>query len=97
MVLKFTGSSFFRQRLILSTLSGKSIVIRDIRIDSDKPGLTGAILLVTVMIVNAFMVLTAYFLAIEAEASVLRLLEKVTNGCKIEIDYTGTFSLTNYV
>jgi RNA 3'-terminal phosphate cyclase-like protein len=65
-MLRFRGSEHFRQRLILSTLSGKPIRIDDIRADDESPGLR------------------------DYEASLLRLLEKVTNGCIIEINETGT-------
>lgn len=37
----FKGSNFFRQRLVLSILSGKTIYIEDIRNEEDKPGLKG--------------------------------------------------------
>ncbi|GFX60423.1 RNA 3'-terminal phosphate cyclase-like protein [Trichonephila clavipes] len=36
----YSGSNFFRQRLILSTLSGKPIQIKNIRGTSDEPGVT---------------------------------------------------------
>ncbi|XP_055523294.1 probable RNA 3'-terminal phosphate cyclase-like protein [Wyeomyia smithii] len=39
-LLVYQGSNFFKQRLLLSTLSGKPIIIRDIRLlDDDTPGL----------------------------------------------------------
>lgn len=38
-ILTFKGSSFFRQRLILSVLSGKPVRILDIRSLQDEPGL----------------------------------------------------------
>ncbi|XP_054708796.1 RNA 3'-terminal phosphate cyclase-like protein [Uloborus diversus] len=37
--LTFNGSNFFRQRLLLSTLSGKPITIKNIRSESDEPGI----------------------------------------------------------
>lgn len=40
-LLKFQGSNFFKQRLILSMLSGKPIHITNIRSDDDAPGLRG--------------------------------------------------------
>ena len=64
-VLKFKGCSSFRQRLLLSTLSGRAIRIDDIRADDGSPGLR------------------------DFEASFLRLLEKLTNGCVVEINETG--------
>lgn len=67
-LLHFKGHQGLRQRLVLATLSGKSIRVSNIRSDGDQEA-TG---------------LTDY------EASFLRLLEKVTNGSVIEINYTGT-------
>mmetsp|Transcript_28695 Transcript_28695/g.37619 ORF Transcript_28695/g.37619 Transcript_28695/m.37619 type:complete len:396 (-) Transcript_28695:64-1251(-) len=65
--IHFSGCSHFRQRIICSTLSGKPVKIRDIRVDDEEqPGL------------KSF------------EASFLRLVEKLTNGCQIEINETGT-------
>jgi hypothetical protein len=64
-MLKFRGCSSFRQRLLLSTLSGRSVRIDDIRADDASPGLR------------------------DFEASFLRLLEKLTNGCVVEINETG--------
>jgi RNA 3'-terminal phosphate cyclase-like protein len=65
MSLRFKGSAHFRQRLLLSTLSGKAIRIDDIRSSDQSPGLR------------------------DFEASLLRLLEKLTNGCLVEINETG--------
>lgn len=65
-LLKFHGSNFFKQRLILSTLSGKPIQIVDIRKDDDEPGLKGY------------------------EVSLIRLLDKISNGTDIEINPSGT-------
>ena len=39
--LKYEGCNFFRQRLILATLSGKSVKITKIRQKDDDPGLRG--------------------------------------------------------
>ncbi|WIA28864.1 hypothetical protein OEZ86_011390 [Tetradesmus obliquus] len=65
-MLRFTGCCHFRQRLLLSTLSGKAIRIDDIRAQDQSPGLR------------------------DYEASLLRLMEKLTNGCLVEINETGT-------
>uniref|UniRef100_A0A9R1SPF3 RNA 3'-terminal phosphate cyclase-like protein n=2 Tax=Cyprinus carpio TaxID=7962 RepID=A0A9R1SPF3_CYPCA len=62
----FEGCNCFRQRLVLSTLSGKRVKIRNIRSKDDNPGLR------------------------DFEASFIRLLDKVTNGTRIEINQTGT-------
>ena len=65
-MLRFSGSEQFRQRLVYSTLAGRAIRIDDIRSRDENPGLR------------------------DFEASFLRLLEKVTNGCIVEINETGT-------
>uniref|UniRef100_A0AAR2J697 RNA 3'-terminal phosphate cyclase-like protein n=1 Tax=Pygocentrus nattereri TaxID=42514 RepID=A0AAR2J697_PYGNA len=62
----YYGCNFLRQRLVLSTLSGKRVKIRNIRSRDDEPGLR------------------------DFEASFIRLLDKVTNGSRIEINQTGT-------
>uniref|UniRef100_A0A7N8XG75 RNA 3'-terminal phosphate cyclase-like protein n=1 Tax=Mastacembelus armatus TaxID=205130 RepID=A0A7N8XG75_9TELE len=64
--LVYDGCNFFRQRLVLSTLSGKRVKIKNIRSRDDDPGLR------------------------DFEASLIRLLDKVTNGSRIEINQTGT-------
>uniref|UniRef100_H3D6Q6 RNA terminal phosphate cyclase-like 1 n=1 Tax=Tetraodon nigroviridis TaxID=99883 RepID=H3D6Q6_TETNG len=64
--LVYDGCNFFRQRLVLATLSGKRVRIQGIRATDDDPGLR------------------------DFEASFIRLLDKVTNGSKIEINQTGT-------
>ena len=40
-VLVYEGCNFFRQRLILATLSGKSVKIKKIRDKEDDPGIKG--------------------------------------------------------
>ena len=66
--LKYSdGATQFRLRLVLSLLSSRPLLIRNIRSDDlDAPGLR------------------------EHEASFLRLLDRLTNGTKIEINATGT-------
>lgn len=39
--LVYDGCNFFRQRLVLSTLSGKRVKIKNIRSREDEPGLRG--------------------------------------------------------
>lgn len=39
--LSYDGCNFFRQRLVLSTLSGKNVKIKNIRSKDDDPGLRG--------------------------------------------------------
>jgi RNA 3'-terminal phosphate cyclase-like protein len=40
-ILKFSGHGYLRQRLILATLSGKTVKIDKIRSEDDNPGLRG--------------------------------------------------------
>eukprot|EP00252_Welwitschia_mirabilis_P025637 TRINITY_DN8102_c0_g1_i1.p1 TRINITY_DN8102_c0_g1~~TRINITY_DN8102_c0_g1_i1.p1 ORF type:complete len:380 (+),score=67.34 TRINITY_DN8102_c0_g1_i1:237-1376(+) len=65
-ILKLRGCQHFRQRLLLSTLSGTAIQIADIRSDDSSPGLRNY------------------------EVSFLRLMEKISDGCVVEINETGT-------
>ncbi|KAL0965851.1 hypothetical protein UPYG_G00286580 [Umbra pygmaea] len=64
--LTYEGCNFFRQRLVLSTLSSRRVKIKKIRSKDDNPGLR------------------------DFEASLIRLLDKITNGTRIEINQTGT-------
>jgi len=64
--LRFKGCALFRHRIVCSTLSGRPIVIEDIRSDDEHPGLR------------------------DFESCFLRLVEKLTNGCQIKINSTGT-------
>ena len=41
--LTYEGCNFYRQRLVLSTLSGKSVRIKNIRSFDDDPGLKGIV------------------------------------------------------
>lgn len=65
-LIVYKGSNFFRQRLLLATLSGRTIKIDEIRSTHDDPGLR------------------------EHEVSLIRLLDKVTNGTRVELSETGT-------
>ncbi|XP_045518242.1 probable RNA 3'-terminal phosphate cyclase-like protein [Pieris brassicae] len=65
-VLVYKGSNFFRQRLLLSTLSGRPVKIEEIRSTQDDPGLR------------------------EYEVNLIRLLDKITNGTRVELSETGT-------
>ena len=42
-VKTFEGSNYFRQRLVLATLSRTTIKIKQIRVKDDEPGLRGKI------------------------------------------------------
>ena len=41
--LKYEGCNFFRQRLVLSTLSGRPVTISNIRSKEQDPGVKGLI------------------------------------------------------
>ena len=64
--VRYSGAAHFRQRILLATLTGRSVRIDGIRADEEEVGLR------------------------DFEASFLRLLEKVVNGCEIVINETGT-------
>nr|CAG4647894.1 EOG090X05X4 [Moina brachiata]SVE93005.1 EOG090X05X4 [Moina brachiata] len=64
--LHYEGCNFFRQRIILATLSCRPVSITNIRSKDDDPGLR------------------------EFEASFIRLIDKITNGSRIEVNETGT-------
>lgn len=65
-VLKYDGCNFFRQRIILSLLSGRSVKFRQLRLTHQSPGIT------------------------TYERSLLELIDRFTNGTRIEINETGT-------
>ena len=65
-VISYKGCNYLRQRLVLSTLSGKPIRIKEIRSHDHEPGLR------------------------EFEVNLIRLLDKITNGTRIEVSETGT-------
>lgn len=83
-VLNFTGHQHFRIRLVLSILSGKNVRITKIRSEDKNPGLRGASDFLSQSIISVDIVMPDF------EISLLRLLEKVTNGTAIEISVTGT-------
>jgi len=64
--ISFEGANFLRQRLVLSTLSGKAVKIKKIRSQAQEPGIN------------------------EWESSFIRLIDKITNGSRIEVNETGT-------
>ena len=64
--LRCRGCRSFRSRIVCSILSGKTLFIRDIRSDSEAPGL------------------------VDFEASFLRLIEKLMDGCSVQINEIGT-------
>ena len=41
--IEFSGNNYFRQRLVLATLSGHAIRIKSIREDDTEPGMNGKI------------------------------------------------------
>jgi hypothetical protein len=91
-IIKFEGHQYFRQRLILSALSGRIIRIDKIRSNDENPGLRGMESVSNVpRIASMINLLTQWhhFQNTDYEASFLRLLEKLTNGSTVEISYTG--------
>lgn len=64
--LKYEGANYLRQRMVLATISGRPIIVSNIRADDENPGLR------------------------DYEASFLRLLDKICDGCVIKINETGT-------
>lgn len=64
--MEFHGHQYLRQQLVLSLLSGRQIIVKDIRSQDENPGLS------------------------DYEMSLLKLLEKVTNGSVVNINKTGT-------
>ncbi|KAG5179601.1 RNA 3'-terminal phosphate cyclase domain-containing protein [Tribonema minus] len=74
-VLRFKGCTHFRQRVVCAILSGKPI-----RIDSIRPSPLEAGSLNDNIEIGL----------VDYEASFLRLIDKLTNGTKIEINETGT-------
>lgn len=82
-LLTFSGHEFLRQRLVLSILSGKHVKIDKIRPEDKNPGLRGKY-------VPLFSSSTLpKYLPLDYEVSLLRLLERITNGTVIEISVTG--------
>lgn len=96
-VLEYEGCNYLRQRLILATLSGRSVRIKDIRNLEDDPGLKGKLdqllKIVWIFMINEpsfFIVPTSFSLSLEFEVNLLKLLDQITNGSKIDINPTGT-------
>ena len=86
-ILIFKGHNHFRQRLMLATLTGKPVRIDEIRsTDEQQTGISGGISPLSWM--NSWLT----YWNLDYEASFLRLLEKLTNGCSIEISYTGAYT-----
>lgn len=84
--LSFSSHEHFRHRLVLSILSGRPVRIDKIRPTDANPGLRGPS-----MFGRIETLLTS---RIDYEVSLLRLLERVTNGTVIEISVTGVFTRT---
>ena len=106
-----------RMRLVMATLTGKSLLVEEIRVDEQDIGLRGTppLLLLSLppphpshsspplslskrMVQNTSSYFSSPLLPplpltpypADFEAGLLRLLEKITNGCRIEINETGT-------
>lgn len=80
--LTFEGSNFFRQRLVLATLSSKSVRIIKIRKNEEDPGLKG-------ICHYSRRFLFSFFYQTEYEAGFVRLLDRLTNGSRIVVNETG--------
>lgn len=52
--MKFRGSSWFRQRIVCATLSGRTIAIKDIRAKDEKPGLLGMLVVIQFQTFHSF-------------------------------------------
>lgn len=87
--LHYSGHLYLRQRLVLSILSGKAIKIDKIRPGDKNPGLCGA------LSESSELNVILRKLRADYEVSLLRLIEKVTNGTVIEISLTGTRPLSS--
>lgn len=81
--LQFSGHLHLRHRLVLSILSGKAVKIDKIRSEDKNPGLRGTHALAYVPPFRTDCCIADY------EVSLLRLLERITNGTIIEISVTG--------
>lgn len=81
-LVQFSGHQHLRIRLVLSLLSGKAVRIDKIRSDDKNPGLRG-------VCTSRLIRHKTQRCAADFEISLLRLLEKITNGTIIEISVTG--------
>lgn len=93
-IITCEGSTHFRLRLICATLSGKTLVIKNIRAtatphnSSESGDMTGDMTgLAGDDIISGG---KNHIGLLDYEASFLRLLEKITDGCVIDINETGT-------
>ncbi|UYV60642.1 RCL1 [Cordylochernes scorpioides] len=96
--IKFHTSNYFRQKLVLSVLSIKSIIIKDIRVDED--GLAGKIQpwvvsatnpqQICVLTVTSVNVLPHVRRCPDFEVNFLELLHKLMDGSYIKTNETGT-------
>ena len=82
--LSFEGCNYFRQRLVLSTLTSRPVRITNIREGSEQPGIRGGRALTFDLTLYTLLCMN-----VEFEAGFIRLLDKLTNGSKIEVNETG--------
>ena len=80
-LVRCRGHGHLRQRLVLSLLSGKPVRIDGIRPEDKNPGLRGMLQAIMLSII-----VTPFA---DYEVSLLRLLDKLTNGTVVEISVTG--------
>lgn len=90
-VLTYEGCNFFRQRLVLATLSSRPIRIIRIRQDSDEPGIKGTRGVIRLWAQGIYVIsIMISMLGAEYEAGFIRLLDTLTNGSRIEVNETGS-------
>lgn len=97
-ILHYEGSNYLRYRLLLSTLSGKPVRIEEIRTNEDDPGLRGYVYVYLLLLLlykkqnrNFYVIVELlFFVVTEYEVNFIRLLDKITNGSRIELNETGT-------
>jgi len=97
-VLHYEGCNFLRQRLLLSTLSGRPVKFTNIRHLDESPGLRGIPTLLTLIYFTYTYTTQQSFSMLpcskihtaDFEVNLLKLIDQVTNGAKIDINATGT-------
>ncbi len=83
------GSRYFRQTIIYSILSGRSVNINGIRSYDDNPGVCGKII---AFVSKQFFV---NMIILDFELKFLELIDNITNGTEIVISETGVYLFIN--